>query len=759
MAGAAANGSSGGEFFENPVANDAAASFEQEAVPASFEQESKGQPDNRSGTAPRPQRDTNEAVADLEHTLTDDELSDLTFAFQALDINRNGTIEPRELHAMMAVLGAQVELEVVRELFQRTMAEFHAWQTLHEDKLLPDEMNYSNKKETQRARLHINIPWMNKVSNQNVIAVAIKGTRNPIVSPVVTKIGSTADELLNLSSALVRGAASQIGLGETAAERAERIAMRDLENDPDSMIFAEYTHMMESRFLLEELVPGDWHKRAGRMRELRRAFDMADVNGNDAVDFDEFEMVLTSLNPLHGLSHDDVLYLWELMMAEAPQEARSPGKAANTMNFLQYLHGMAVAAKDAKAAGWLDIEQPNKWELLSLIVDTPVSAAEERSLLENLSAIERMGIKMLQNDQEPMDKEHMRAVLKRAGNGDLRRLSPEQVSRMHSLKLTGWLAAGLIGFVMTIVPCLVENYLVAELGVDGVKDRFDVCQPFSVIRWDGNSSETGEPSATMTYPTQAIRENWGYLQCQVRPMNGSRDTRTLDDVGEWYDSMQIQPSANYYDWAVYYDAETVADRAVCLPGSRWSGSGDKLSLCESCECEVCQCFHHSDGQVGGEADVATNPILRFWLILVVAIGLNVVGEIILLMRVAVRYCTKVAWALDQRLVPLNADRAFVADSLVRAAFELGNPNTAVLGVDPQTEERSKLKLLTLVLLYKAKVVLLGFLLKQIVAFTTPAGFATYAMPWVGTCGGTVFWDALIAACILLQVSQAFSSLQ
>ena len=39
---------------------------------------------------------------------------------------------------------------------------------------------------------------------------------------------------------------------------------------------------------------------------------------------------------------------------------------------------------------------------------------------------------------------------------------------------------------------------------------------------------------------------------------------------------------------------------------------------------------------------------------------------------------KVAWALDIRLSPLNADRAFVADSLVRAAFELGNPDAPLM---------------------------------------------------------------------------------
>lgn len=492
MTDAAAEGSSGGEF-QNPIANRPA-----------FEQEPQ-RPESLSGT---------ELVADLDYTLTPDELSDLTYAFQALDINKNGTIEPVELHAMMAVLGAEVELDVARQLFQRTKAEFRDWEERHADKLLPAAMDYQ-RQSAKPTRPLLHIPFSHKVSGNQVASAAARATRNPIVGPVVDSIGSGADRVLNLSSTMVRGAASQIGLGSTAAERAERSRLADLQKDPDSLIFAEYTHMMESRYLLEELVPGDWHKRAAIMRDLRRAFDIADVDGSDAVEFDEFEMVITSLNPMHGLSHDDVLYLWDLMMAESPHEARTPGKELKTMNFLQFLHGMSAVAKDEKAAGWLDLEQPNKWELLSLLVDTPVSAAEERALLEKLSGMEQMGIKMLQNDQAPMDKERMRAVLKRAGNGDLRRLNPEQVARMHSLKKNGWLLCGFIGFATTIVPCAVENYLVAEIGIDGVKDRFDVCQPFSVIQWDGNSSSIDERRGTMTYPTQAIRDNWGSMMCQV----------------------------------------------------------------------------------------------------------------------------------------------------------------------------------------------------------------------------------------------------
>ena len=47
------------------------------------------------------------------------------------------------------------------------------------------------------------------------------------------------------------------------------------------------------------------------------------------------------------------------------------------LDFNQFLHGMAAVQRDEKAAQWIDVFRPNRWELLSLIIDTPVSEAEE----------------------------------------------------------------------------------------------------------------------------------------------------------------------------------------------------------------------------------------------------------------------------------------------------------------------------------------------------------------------------------------------
>ena len=59
------------------------------------------------------------------------------------------------------------------------------------------------------------------------------------------------------------------------------------------------------------------------------------------------------------------------------------------LTFNQFLKGMKFVKKDPKCATWIDINKPNKWELLSLLIDTPVGSAEEKRILSNLTAAER----------------------------------------------------------------------------------------------------------------------------------------------------------------------------------------------------------------------------------------------------------------------------------------------------------------------------------------------------------------------------------
>ncbi len=55
----------------------------------------------------------------------------------------------------------------------------------------------------------------------------------------------------------------------------------------------------------------------------------------------------------------------------------------------------------------------------------------------------------------------------------------------------------------------------------------------------------------------------------------------------------------------------------------------------------------------------------------IGIVIGIAFEIFFLMSTAVRSAIMVSKAIDLRLVPLNAERAFVAKMLVRAALEIG----------------------------------------------------------------------------------------
>ena len=89
-------------------------------------------------------------VAEFDHNLTDDELSDLIYAFQACDFDGSATIEQTELLAMINALGSvvfgdepipTVQLEDVMQLIPEVKADFAEWRSQHDkDTVLPPVM-------------------------------------------------------------------------------------------------------------------------------------------------------------------------------------------------------------------------------------------------------------------------------------------------------------------------------------------------------------------------------------------------------------------------------------------------------------------------------------------------------------------------------------------------------------------------------------------------------------------------------------------
>lgn len=431
--------------------------------------------------------------------------------------------------------------------------------------------------------------------------------------------------------------------------------------------------------------------------------DTADVNGDNSLEFDELEMVLIAMDPKHQLSHEDITYLWKVMTQSEP----GIEKSGDSINFVQYLHGLAKSRKDERTKSMLNLGVRNKFELLSLLIDTPVSKSEEEVLLNSLTGIEKMGIAMLKKDKLELDKEKTRLVLTKAGDGQLRRLDPEQKNKMKSLKTQMTALSGLIGCIFTIAPCWVENILCAEIGVDGVKNTYFNCDQLTYL-------DVQELNGTLEHKMNItggvnLQEDLLLLSCKV-----------TQNLGHWEGDTYFG-----YEYPTRY---VDGPQSGCMRGKSWDPEASIADRCMACECMACSCLPHDDGKLVLDTG---HPLLLWWVILGVVIVINVVFEIAFLMYYAVRFCVRVSWALDQRLVPLNGDRAFVADSLVRAAFELGNPVSPVMGVDPGAEPKSKMKLFLLVLAYKGKVVLTGMVIKALLGLVTPVHVSLWLKPWFG----------------------------
>eukprot|EP01043_Picozoa_sp_COSAG02_P038527 COSAG02_NODE_2978_length_7629_cov_3.880478_7_plen_217_part_00 len=82
---------------------------------------------------PKPNRDPSEgtSVAGMinlvEHGLSEDELTDLTYAFQAADTGGDGTLSLEEFHWMLEVMGCGLNEQQTQKLAKEAKANFATW--------------------------------------------------------------------------------------------------------------------------------------------------------------------------------------------------------------------------------------------------------------------------------------------------------------------------------------------------------------------------------------------------------------------------------------------------------------------------------------------------------------------------------------------------------------------------------------------------------------------------------------------------------
>ena len=415
---------------------------------------------------------------------------------------------------------------------------------------------------------------------------------------------------------------------------------------------------------------------------------------------------------------------------------------AVTLDFNQFLHGMALAQHDPRTKQWINVFEPNRWELLSLIIDTPVSEVEDARIYKSMSAIERVGVGMLRRKRVDMDMERVRLVMTKAATGALRKLDEQQMHKMTRLHRGAIITCAMIGFGFGAAAAIAENILCFFFAIDGFKDTYWICTVDSELDTDPNSTSFG-----LYVPTFEGLANPDEMLCSSIHVNASTCANDFLDTAWVLDADDARLGGGYFPPGTKNPFE---EKQVNYFG--WStlkkGSDSMVNICRACECVVCGCATHAP--IIGRVEMgAENKQALFWAFLGPVLAVAVAMEIGTLLYFAMQYTTLVAWALDFRLAPLNKDRAFVAESLVRAAFELGNPDSPLLGVDPQQEEGDGSKLLLLIV-FKMKVFLTGLALKFLIGLTFPARAALWLKPWLGMVVSTVAWDGYTAHSLMVQ---------
>jgi hypothetical protein len=519
-----------------------------------------------------------------------------------------------------------------------------------------------------------------------------------------------------------------------AAKRAAALLM----GERGSLMFAEFVFMVRAGSL-KKYLPANWQERILDYVKLRESFDTSDVEGNDQLELEELEMVVISMNAKAQTTAEDVGKVWAVLNPE--------GK--DWINFSEYVVGMLKVKEIPELHGIVPMEKPNRFELLSLLIDSPINEGQEKLIFDKLTGLEKAGIRMLEAMRKPMDRDAIKKTLDQACSGQLHYLTDEQ---RHNVTVTHWWCVAqalFIGSFFTLWPGMLENLLISTYETDGVLDAYWTCPQFvgdpSAAPWDGSTlAASFTDGETCTAEILEARELCSYA--------GPSGNQLLPATpGAWGVRLEQQcppgtctsiPSMNVSEFMHFHEG----NKAM---GGNWTDGDGPCYFTGIPPRQVC---YDSCTALGSTWARDPDVVKVWWAINTTGILIGICFELSLLMYTAVRSAVRVSWSLDLRLTPLNADRAFVANMLVRAAFEMGDPDGAVMGVESSKEtkqqERSKFRDFLAVVFIKGKVVLTGTLFKQLTMRVVAYDTATWMKPYSGTMLATSMWDAMMCHTIM-----------
>ena len=773
----------------------------------------------------------------VDEELDGETISDLTWAFLATDLDHSATLDPNELTKLLRVLADGTDVTIEEHEIEKIMItakeNFKQYRKdLGMGNYLPDEYQYptgyrqihadvesgldidgsgliekdlhaggllvvrdvassgavfdneeTGSKKAKKRRRHLEEKYQKTVPNGAHPTLSKFYLDEPMklakktmsVAADITEIGLRAtmkvvDTAVDVAQESIEtvgeiGSESAIALG--LMERTTNV--RDAANE---LRFGEFIYMMQTKMLDPYFPDHDWRHNAREVHTLRMAFDNADVDGDDQLEQGEFEMVLDTLHMGHDLSADDVNYAWQLLINSSGDES---AKESNSLTFFQFMVGVQAVKRDPRLKDRIDLAMSSPWQMLSLLIDTPVSESEHDRLMQELSPIERLGIKLLDQPEytQPMHRENIKTVLQECVQGRLHYLNEQKVNRMNKVWLHFVFQATLIGFVSTGITTPIENWATWAYRTDGAMDIDCVCYT------RGCGVNPGSLPVSPLQPGDATIPGFNRVPYQ-----------------RYYDEYDANGTLIMHAWSLGQDADDAwvngdYDRIGCKEGHPGKYVPATLRKPDEDGNEYPKQLREHGIDIPGGLNCTRLPLQRadsrrsydidieefqtkpaspqkawkvdecfgpgwasigwFWLPVGASVLICCAIEISVLMYFGVLHSIRVAWALGYRLTPLNKDRAFLADSLVRGAFELGNPESAVFGVDPlaETGTTGKFRLILMGLSWKGKILVTGVLMKFVWGVVFPWEGAVWFKPWLSM-PADMFWNGMTAHIIMKQ---------
>ena len=475
------------------------------------------------------------------------------------------------------------------------------------------------------------------------------------------------------------------------------------ETQEDQVNFSQFFLLMTNDVMIPHLPNGEWVAAAHHFRILYYAFTLSDSDDNGELEFEELNACINNLHS-GNLTTADIQAIWAMLNPD--------GKGF--IDFLEFIKGMEDVIKDPVLGEKFNLFGHNF--LLSMIVDTPVSEAEEKQIKSKFGFLERLGMSAAARDaaksQRAWTPEHRKEVMKRAEERTTHILTESQRSRLNQLHHWNVGLGFMIGFISATISACWETWIGWELDTDGTSSHYH-CIPDRVA---------DTPECTQDGVCGCLGSNSTHKMTVIGEEDSCEYFAGISGDCEWLYRWDEHPGFPYCDW-VFPDINSI-DPVTGEPA---------LAYIEAGECEMS----------------SSNSIVMFWVLNGGVLIMCCLVEILCLYWFSIKNAVNVATALDLVLLPMNRDRAFVSNTLVRAALEMGPDNEPVYGVDPLVERSNKEGAFSKILkgLYMAKIVLSGFILKIVLKrvlgrVAAKGSLAFMAIP------ATSLWNALVAHVIM-----------